>query len=104
VTGRCPQAGLSEAEIKAIADGRRPIGMAADEETVYTFIAELFKTRQVSDAAFAAVKELVGERGVVDLLVSAKYYQIVSMLMNVDRLPPNAGQQAELKYLAKPLP
>jgi 4-carboxymuconolactone decarboxylase len=98
------QAGLSEDKIKAIAEGRRPVGMAADEETVFTFITELFKTRQVRDATFADIKSLVGERGVVDLLVSAGYYQMVSMFMNVDRLPVNEGQQAELKYLAMPLP
>jgi 4-carboxymuconolactone decarboxylase len=98
------QAGLSEDKIKAIAEGRRPAALSPDEQTVYTFISELFKTRQASDATFAAVKELVGERGMVDLLVTAGYYQIVSMLMNVDRLPVGAGQQAELKYLAKPLP
>jgi 4-carboxymuconolactone decarboxylase len=98
------QAGLSEDKIKAIAEGRRPVGMSPDEETVYAFITELFKTRQVSDTTFEATKKLVGERGVVDLLVTAGYYQMVSMFMNVDRLPPNAGQQAELKYIARPLP
>jgi 4-carboxymuconolactone decarboxylase len=98
------QAGLSEDKVKAIAEGRRPVGMSADEEAVYNFITELFKTRQVSDATFAAVKNVASERGVVDLIVSAGYYQVVSMLMNTDRLPVAAGQQPELKYLAKPLP
>jgi len=98
------QAGLSEDKVKAIAEGRRPVGMSGDEEAVYNFITEWFKTRQASDATFAAVKNVVGERGVVDLIVSAGYYQIVSMLMNTDRLPVGTGQQPELKYLAKPLP
>ncbi len=98
------QAGLAEDKIKAIAEGRRPAGMSPDEETVYTFIAELFKTRQATDAAFDSVKKLVGERGVVDLLVTAGYYQTVSMFMNVDRMPLNEGQQPELKYIAHPLP
>jgi len=98
------QAGLSEDKVKAIAEGRRPVGMSADEEAVYNFITELFKTRQVTDATFAAVKNVAGERGVVDLMVSAGYYQMVSMLMNADRLPVGANQQPELKYLAKPLP
>ena len=97
------QAGLSEDKIKAIAEGRQPAGMSADELTVYNFITELFKTRQASDATFAAVKNLVGERGLVDLLVTAGYYQMVSMFMNVDRLPLDAEQRAELKYLTKPL-
>jgi 4-carboxymuconolactone decarboxylase len=98
------QAGLSEEKVKAIAEGRRPAAMSADEEAVYNFIAEIFKTKHASDAAFAAVKNIVGERGVVDLMVSAGYYQVVSMLMNVDRLAVNANQQPELKYLAAPLP
>jgi 4-carboxymuconolactone decarboxylase len=98
------QAGLSEDKVKAIAEGRRPVGMSADEEAVYNFIGELFKTRQSSDSTFAAVKAVAGERGIVDLIVSAGYYQAVSMFMNTDRLPVNANQQAELKYLARPLP
>jgi len=98
------QAGFSEEKVKAIAEGRRPVGMSPDEEAVYNFITELFKTRQSSDATFAAVKNVAGERGVVDLIVSAGYYQMVSMLMNADRLPVGANQQPELKYMAKPLP
>jgi 4-carboxymuconolactone decarboxylase len=98
------QAGLSEDKVKAIAEGRRPVGMSADEEAVYNFITELFKTKQVSDETFTALKIVVGERGVVDLIVTAGYYQAVSMLMNADRLPVNANQQPELKYIAKPLP
>ena len=79
--------------------------MSADEEAVYNFITELFETKQVSDDTFAAVRNSVGERGIVDLLASAGFYQIVSMFMNVDRLPmANASQNPELKYMAKPLP
>ncbi len=98
------KAGLSEDKVKAIAEGSHPVGMSADEEVVYNFITELFKTKQVSDGTFAAVEKVAGERGVVDLIVSAGYYQAVSMLMNTDRLPVNAAQQPELKYLVKPLP
>jgi 4-carboxymuconolactone decarboxylase len=98
------QAGLSEDKVKAITEGRRPVGMSADEEAVYNFITELFKTKQVSDDTFAAVRNAVGERGVVDLLVTAGFYQIVSMFMNADRLPMGPNQKPELKYMAAPLP
>jgi 4-carboxymuconolactone decarboxylase len=97
-------AGLSEDKVKAIAEGRRPAGMSADEEVVYNFITGLFKNRQVNDETFAATRNLAGERGVVDLLASAGYYQIVSIYMNVDRLPLAPNQKPELRYLAKPLP
>ena len=97
-------AGLSEDDAKAIGEGRRPAGLKPDEATVYNFFSELIKNKGVSDATFAAVKNQVGERGVVDLLVSAAYYQFTCMFMNVDRIPLNADQRPELKYLAKPLP
>src|SRR5437868_436430 len=64
------QAGLSEEKIKAIAEGRRPAGMSADEETVYNFVIELYKTKNVSDATFGALKNLTGERGVVDIVAT----------------------------------
>jgi 4-carboxymuconolactone decarboxylase len=98
------EAGLSEEKVRAIAEGKRPVEMSADEEAVYNFITELFKTKQTSEPTFNAARNLAGERGVVDLIVSAGYYQAVSMFMNTDRLPVNANQQPELKYLARPLP
>ncbi len=99
------QAGLSEATVRAIAEGRRPASLQADEEAVYNFCTELYKTKQVSDAAFRAVKDRLGERGIVDIIGAAGYYQIVSMFMNVDRYPlADASQKPELKPLAKPLP
>jgi 4-carboxymuconolactone decarboxylase len=98
------QAGLSEDKLRAIAEGKRPSGMSADEQAVYDFMTELFKTKQVSNATFAAAKSQLGERGIVDLMVATGYYQTVSMMMTVDRIPLGAGQEPELKYMANPLP
>ena len=90
-------AGLDPAIVDAIQNGRRPAAMAKDEEAVYTFCNELLKTKQVSDATFAAAKNAVGEKGVVDLIGVMGWYQTVSMLLNVDRYPLPAGAQPELK-------
>src|SRR5207237_3157077 len=68
------QAGLSEEKIKAIAEGRRPESMSSDEETVYNFITELYRTKNVSDATFGALKNLTGERGAVDLVATGGCY------------------------------
>jgi 4-carboxymuconolactone decarboxylase len=91
--------GLHPAIIEAIAAGKRPTGMAADEEAVYNFCTELLTNKQVSDATFQAAKDKFGERGVVDLIGVTGYYQLVSMLLNVDRYPLPDGVQAELKPL-----
>lgn len=98
------QAGLSAAIITAIAEGRRPAGMQKDEEIVYNFVSGALKTTQISDENFAAAKELLGERNMVELLGVIGYYQIVSMAVNTDRYPLPEGQKPELKPLANPLP
>ena len=93
------QAGLSPAIADAIAIGRRPTAMQADEEAVYNFATELLQTKQVSDRTFDAAKRLLGERGVVDLISVMGWYGTVSMYLNVDRYPLPGGAQPELKSL-----
>jgi 4-carboxymuconolactone decarboxylase len=93
------QAGLSEAIIQSIAAGKRPATMDADETIVYNFAIELLNTKQVSDPIFQATKDRFGERGVVDLIGVVGYYQLVSMLLNVDRYPLPAGVKPELQAL-----
>ena len=92
-------AGLSPEVIDAIAAGKRPASMQPDEEAVYNFGSELFKTRQVSDAAFKAVVDKFGERGAVDLTGVMGYYCFVSMMLDIDRSPLPEGEKPELKPL-----
>jgi len=93
-------AGLSPEVIEAVRDGRRPAAMQKDEEAVYTFCNELLTTKQVSDATFQAAKNaLGGDRGVVDLIGTLGAYQVVAMMMVVDRFPLPDGAQPELKPL-----
>jgi 4-carboxymuconolactone decarboxylase len=91
------QEGLREEIITAIASRRKPTGMQADEEAVYNFTTELLETKQVTDATFKGVLDRYGEKGVVDIVGVVGYYQLVSMLLNVDRYPLPAGTQPELK-------
>ena len=73
--------------------------MEPDEEIVYNFCTELLDAKQVSDATFEAAKEKLGERGVVDLIGVVGYYQLVSMLLNVDGYPLPDDAKPELKPL-----
>jgi len=91
------QAGLSMPIIEAIANRKRPTGMQPDEEAVYNFSTELLETKRVSDANFKTAVSRFGEKGVVDLIGVMGYYQMVSMLLNVDRYPLPNGVQPELK-------
>ena len=92
-------AGLPDPIVDAIAEGRRPATMSADERTVYDFCSELFRDRAVSDAAFRAVTDRFGEQGVIDLIAACGYYSIVSMVLNVDRHPLPPGEKPPLRAL-----
>jgi len=89
-------AGLNPSIIEALAAGKRPTSMQPDEEAVYNFSTEVLNTKHVSDAVFQAAKEKFGERGVVDLMGIVGYYQLVSMLLNVDGYPLADGAKPEL--------
>ena len=93
------EAGLSESIIQAIAAGKRPASMGPAETVVYNFGNELLNSKQVSDPVFKAAVEKFGERGVVDLIGVMGYYQLVSMLLNVDRYPLAPGEKPELQAL-----
>jgi 4-carboxymuconolactone decarboxylase len=85
--------GLKPGVIEAIAEGRRPRGMAKDEAVVYDFFTELQRARSVSDATYARAVDAFGEPGVIDLIGIAGYYATLAMILNVARTPLPAGRQ-----------
>ena len=91
------EAGLKSEITDAIAKNERPASMAEDEATVYDFVSELLATGQVSDGAFKRVKDAFGERGVIDLVGAVGYYSLVSMTLNVARVPLPDGVAPPLK-------
>ena len=93
------KAGVPPVVIEEIAAGKRPSKMESDEAVVYNFTRELIDTKQVSDTNFNAVKDKLGERGVVDLVGLIGYYHTVSMLLNVDRYPMPEGAKPPLPVL-----
>jgi 4-carboxymuconolactone decarboxylase len=94
------KAGLSEEVARAIAEGHRPPRMADDEEIVYDFLDELFRTQAVGDATYSRAIASFGEHGVVDLVGVAGYYSTLAMIMNVARTPLPEGAPAPLKPLS----
>ena len=82
--------GLSEEVVDAVAEGRRPEGTPA-VVAVWSLVDELQRTRQVSDATYAAAVGEVGEVGVVEVVATAGYYTTLAMTMNAARTPPPDG-------------
>ncbi len=83
--------GLKPSIIAAVAEGRRPDGMAEDEELLYTFCDELHRNRSISDATYARAVKAFGEQGVIDVLGISGYYTMLAMVLNTARTPVPAG-------------
>jgi 4-carboxymuconolactone decarboxylase len=95
------QAGLSEAVIRSIAEGRPPAGLQPAEQMVYNFCSELLRTTEMSDDTFNAAKQQLGERAIVEIMGVMGYHHTAAMLVNVDQYPlPNAAVP-ELKPLPR---
>jgi 4-carboxymuconolactone decarboxylase len=95
------QGGLKNEIVAAIAEGRRPGKMAADEEAVYTLWDEVTRTQGASDATYAGAVKSVGEQGVIDVLGITGYYTTLAMVMNTARTPLPAGVKPPLAPLPK---
>ena len=79
------KAGISKGIADAIADGRRPTGMNADEEVVYDLTTEILKNKRISEATFQRAEQRFGKKGVVDMVGIAGYYTFLAMQLNMAR-------------------
>jgi 4-carboxymuconolactone decarboxylase len=90
------KAGIKPAIADAIAEGRRPVGMSADEETVYDFSIELHRNKRVSDTTYARAEKRFGKQGVVDLTGVNAYYTLLAMQLNMAQYePPKDAKRLE---------
>ena len=94
-------AGLSDAIIQAVADGRRPEGMSDGMEIVYDFSNELNDFHSVTDRTYARMVAKYGEQGMMDLVGLNGYYSMISMVLNVGRTPLPPGNAPGLKPFPK---
>ena len=83
--------GIKKEIVDAIADGRRPSGMSADEEICYDFSIELHRNKRVSDATYQRAVQRFGEKGAMDIVGINGYYTFLAMAMNTAhyRVPSN---------------
>jgi 4-carboxymuconolactone decarboxylase len=95
------KAGVSAEIAGAIAEGRRPAGLAADHEALYDFCDELLRTRAVSDATYQRALSRFGEQGVVDAVGLVGYYSMLAMVLNTARTPAGTSAAPVLRPLAK---
>jgi 4-carboxymuconolactone decarboxylase len=97
--GEAEARGIASPTIAAIAHGRKPARLAAEEAIVYDYVRELHATQSVSDATFARAVGAFGEAGVVDLTAVVGYYTTLAMILNVARTPVPPGERSALAEL-----
>jgi 4-carboxymuconolactone decarboxylase len=91
------KAGLRPEIVAALANNKRPPGMQEDEAAVYRFCSQLHRRKKVGDKAYQRVVALFGEQGAMDLIGACGYYTLVSMTLNVAKVPVPAGHKKPLK-------
>ena len=93
------EAGLKKEIGDAVREGRRPTGMAEDEEIVYDLLTEVLVNKGASDATYERATAKFGEKGVIDIIGIAGYYALLAMVMNVARTAVPEGPALPLPAL-----
>jgi 4-carboxymuconolactone decarboxylase len=93
------EGGLNPGIAKAIAEGRRPAGMSADQALAYEFSMELLQNQGVSDATYASAVARFGEQGTIEMVGVVAYYTFQSMVLNTARTPVITAPALTLKPL-----
>lgn len=80
------KAGVKAATIEALRTGRSP-NLSKEQRAIYDFIAELHRTKRVTDKTYGRVHALFGDPGMVEFVGILGYYTLVAMTLNVFRVP-----------------
>ncbi len=91
-------AGLSDEVIAAIREYRAPSGLDANDASIVQFVLELLRQHRVSDATFEAVRAIVGDAGVVDILVVSGYYHTLAHCLQALEVDLPEGTTTALTY------
>lgn len=87
-------AGLSAHVIEAIRQNQRPVFADPAEEVVYDLARTAHEARHVDDALYARAVEILGEAALVDLVGVLGYYTLISLTINIFRVPPPGDDPA----------
>ena len=84
--------GLDERIIESVKVEIPPDFSNPTEAVVYNFARELLDQHRVSDHLYDEAVVLLGEAGIVELVILLGYYTLVSMTLNVFEVPVPAGE------------
>jgi len=85
--------GLDEGVLESLRAGEAPDFNSPAQALVFGFCRELMETGHISDHRYAEAVDLLGEAGVVELVILMGYYTTVAMILNVFEIPLPDGEQ-----------
>ncbi|MDH6152440.1 MULTISPECIES: carboxymuconolactone decarboxylase family protein [Paraburkholderia] len=85
------KAGVADATCDAIARGTKPPLADEKEEAIYAFASQFLVRHFVDEATYAQTQELLGVKGVVELVAVIVYYSFIAMTLNAHEVPLSAG-------------
>ena len=91
-------AGISPEAIAAIGRGEEPDLERDDEQAVYALTRSLLTTGRASDEIYAAAREHLGDRGMVEVTQLIGYYCLISLTLNVFQIQLPAGNEPAWPY------
>ncbi|MBX6769175.1 MAG: carboxymuconolactone decarboxylase family protein, partial [Actinomadura rubrobrunea] len=84
-------AGLTEADLTALAEGRRPAGMSDVEEYVFRTTKAILDRGTLDDGEFRDAAGMLGEAGLFELVTIVGYYTMVAWQLAVFDVQPAAS-------------
>lgn len=91
------KSGLTEKTVRDLQAGREPKSARKDEKAIFRFIAELHKTKRVSDRTYKNLHALIGDAAMVEFVGILGYYTLVAMSLNVFRVPLPDGEKSPFR-------
>ena len=85
------KAGVRGEAIAAVRDRRAPAGLMPGEAEVVGYVEALLRAHRVDASAFAALRERLGVRALVELTATTGYYSMIACTLNAFDVPPDPG-------------
>jgi 4-carboxymuconolactone decarboxylase len=83
--------GVPDVVVNAIGSGEDPPFEAADERVVHVVASQLARTGRVDTDAYRAARELLGDKGMVELVTLCGAYTMISFQLNAFDVPLPPG-------------
>ena len=81
------EGGIDPKHVDTISLGKKPNFESPEEDAVFNFAAEANIVKKVSDNTYNKLVDLLGENAAIDIVGICGYYSLISMTLNVFKVP-----------------